>query len=103
MKGMKGMRAMKAMKKAMKKRKKKRVSKIAKGRYAKVVVFRGSKAKTTGGLTKDMLKKNASGKIVSKKRSAHGLRAYVWIKPWSTALSKARKALGVAGFVAVNG
>ena len=33
-------------------RKTKRVSKVAKGRLAKAMVFRGSKAKTVGGLTK---------------------------------------------------
>ena len=33
-------------------RKTKRVSKVARGRLAKAMVFRGSKAKTVGGLTK---------------------------------------------------
>ena len=33
-------------------KKTKRVSKVAKGRLAKAMVFRGSKAKTVGGLTK---------------------------------------------------
>merc|ERR1712146_388179 len=65
-KAMKAMKAMAAMK-AMKAMKKKAVSKIAKGRFAKVVVFRGSKAKTSGGLTSSDLIKNSRGKIVSKK------------------------------------
>merc|ERR1719240_27429 len=56
---MKTMAAMKTMK-AMKK---KAVTKIAKGRMAKVVVFRGSKAKTSGGLTTNALMKNKSGRI----------------------------------------
>merc|ERR1711918_252138 len=66
MKAMKAMAAMKAMKKsaAMKAMK---VSKIAKGKYKKALVFRGSKEKTSGGLKKSDLIKNANGKIVSKK------------------------------------
>merc|ERR1712193_574276 len=67
MKAMKAMAAMKAMR-----AKKKTVSKIAKGSHAKSVVFRGTKAKTTGGLTKSDLVKNKNGKIVSKKSLAHG-------------------------------
>merc|ERR1711992_135855 len=47
----------------------KRVSKIAKGRLAKALVLRGSKEKTQGGLTKDMIIKNKRGKLVSKKQS----------------------------------
>ena len=68
-KAMKAMKAMAAMK-AMRAMKKKAVSKIAKGRMAKVVVFRGSKAKTTSGLTKSDLVKNKAGRIVSKKQQA---------------------------------
>merc|ERR1712188_301547 len=63
MKAMKAMAAMKAMK-AMKK------SKIAMGKRAKSSVFRGTKVKTVGGLTKSDLMKNKSGKVVSKKASA---------------------------------
>ena len=48
--------------KKTKKRKAKRVSKIAKGKRAKASVFKGSKAKTTGGLTKDKLMKSKSVK-----------------------------------------
>merc|ERR1719443_107087 len=87
------MKAMAAMK-AMRAMKKKAVSKIAKGRFAKSVVFRGTKAKTTGGLTKTDLVENKRGKIVSKKSAAHGKKQYANIK--------ARKALGVKGFVAVK-
>lgn len=36
------------------------------GRMSKVVVLRGSKKKTSGGLTKDKLMKNKRGKVVSK-------------------------------------
>merc|ERR1719333_820733 len=83
--------------------KKKSVSKIARGRFAKALVLRGTKAKTVGGLTADKLIKNKRGKIVSKRRSAAGKRIYVNIKPWIEALMSARKALHVQGFHAVNG
>merc|ERR1719235_2097734 len=86
----------------MKAMKKKAVSKIAKGKLAKLVVFRGSKAKTYSGLSKRDLTKNKNGKIVSKKQSAQGKKAYANIKGWTVAVQKARKALGVKGFVAVK-
>ena len=95
-KAMKAMRAAKAMK-AMK-----RVSKFAKGRFAKSVVFRGTKTATTGGLTKANLMKNKNGKIVSKKANANGKKAYARIKGWTVAVQKARKVLGVKGFCAVK-
>merc|ERR1712046_232925 len=95
------MKAMAAMK-AMKAMKKKAVSKIAKGKLAKAVVFRGSKAKTTGGLTASDLVKNKRGKIVSKKSLAHGKKAFAHIKAWTAAVQKARKALNVKGFVAIK-
>merc|ERR1712098_720708 len=80
----------------------KRVSKFAKGRFAKSVVFRWTKTATTGGLTKSNLMKNKNGKIVSKKANAHGKKAYAMIKGWTLAVTKARKALGVKGFLAVK-
>merc|ERR1712066_407725 len=99
--------AMKAMKatKAMKAMKKKKVSVIAKGKRAKSAVFSGRKAKTMSGLTKDSLTKNKSGKIVSKKRSAHSKRVFAssGIKKWADAVKAARKALGLTGFVAIGG
>merc|ERR1712146_461924 len=73
----KAMKAMGAMK-AMKAMKKKTVSKVAKGRMAKAMVLRGSKAKTVGGLAAKDLTRNKSGKIVSKKKSALG-KANTWI------------------------
>merc|ERR1712225_166701 len=94
-----GMAAMKAMK-AMKK---KAVSTIAKGRLAKLVVFRGNKAKTVGGLKKSDLVKNKNGRVVSKKSQAIGKAFYAKFgKKWITAVQKARKALGVKGFVAIK-
>ena len=95
-KAMKAMKAMAAMK-AMRAMKKKTVSKIATGRLAKVMVFRGSKAKTVGGLTASSLTKNKHGRVVSKKLSAKGKKSL-----WIAAVQKARKALGVKGFVAIK-
>merc|ERR1712036_209321 len=99
-KAMKAMKAMAAMK-AMRAMKKKAVSKIARGRFAKVVVFRGSKAKTVGGLTSTDLIKNKRGRIVSKKASLRAKKNN-FIKGWVTAVQKARKALGLKGFVAIK-
>merc|ERR1711977_669046 len=89
--------------KAMKAMKKKAVSKIAKGRMAKVLVFRGSKAKTTSGLSKSDLVKSKTGRVVSKKQQAKGKALYAkFAKRWISAVQKARKALGVKGFVAIK-
>ena len=68
----------------------KRTSSIARGRLAKTHVFRGHKAKTSGGLEKKNLSKNKSGKIVSKRRSARGKQAYKHIKPWAQVCAEAR-------------
>merc|ERR1719161_362914 len=92
---------MKAMK-AMKAMKKKTISKIAKGKNARSVVFNGRKEKTLSGLSKSDLIKNSQGKIVSKKASAAGKKTYKNIKGWIEAVQKARKELGVKGFVAVK-
>merc|ERR1711959_435583 len=96
------MKAMKVMKKkaamkAMKAMKKKTVSKIAKGKYSKVMVLRGSKAKTVGGLTAKDLTKNKHGRVVSKKASAHSKA-----NPWIAAVKKARAALKIKGFSAIK-
>merc|ERR1719171_235156 len=111
MKVMKKKAAMKAMKvmkkkaamKAMKAMKKKAVSKIATGSHAKAMVLRGTKAKTTDGLTASDLIRNKAGKIVSKKKSATAKKAFKnTVGPWCQALAKARKALKITGFVAVK-
>ena len=92
----------KAMK-AMKAMKKKAVSKIAKGRMAKAMVLRGSKAKTTGALTASDLTTNKAGRIVSKKASAASKRRFkATLGPWHQALAKARKALKLTGFVVLK-
>ena len=88
----KAMKAMKAMKKSV----------IAKGKLAKMGVFRGTKAKTGSGLKKSDLMKNKNGKIVSRKASANGKKAYARIKGWTVAVTKARKFLGLKGFIAVK-
>merc|ERR1711977_293689 len=102
MKAMKAMAAMKAMKKstAMKAMK---VSQTAKGKYKKALVFRGSKEKTSGGLKKSDLIKNANGKIVSKKQSTAAKKRFgSTLKKWTDAVKAARKSLGLKGFVAVK-
>merc|ERR1719378_1324315 len=92
------MKAMAAMK-AMRAMKKKSVSKIAKGRMAKVLVFRGSKEKTIGGLKASDLTKNKHGRVVSKKQSAAAKKK---LGGWLQALSKARTALKIKGFAVVK-
>merc|ERR1719386_420900 len=83
--------------------KKKRVSKVARGRFAKALVFRGSKEKTAGGLTKDALMRNKRGKIVSKRNNAKGKRAFKNVETWTEAFMQAREMLRVEGFHAING
>merc|ERR1719243_366463 len=95
------MKAVKAMK-AMKAMKAKRVSKVAKGKRMKVSVFLGGKEKTYTGLKKSDLMKSKTGKVVTKKSHAAGKKAYKHIKAWTEAVQKARKELGVKGFVAVK-
>merc|ERR1711869_162566 len=89
---MKGMRR-RAMKKSV----------IAKGKRAKSSVFRGTKEKTTSGHKKGDLMRNSRGKIVTKKSHASGKKSFARIRDWCMAVSKARKALSLRGFVAING
>merc|ERR1711973_833518 len=87
------------------KKKAKRVSKVAKGRGAKARVFLGLKEKTQSGLKKSQLMKNKEGKIVTKKKSAQGKKAYQknGLAKWNKACMQARKALGVKGFQVIGG
>merc|ERR1719281_180448 len=100
--------AMKAMKKkaamkAMKAMKKKIVSKIAKGRFSKSLVLRGTKAKTAGGLVAKDLIRNKAGKIVSKKASAASKKNFAkGLGDWNKAVKKARTILALKGFVAIK-
>merc|ERR1711920_1086148 len=82
-----------------------RVTKIARGKFARSQVLRGSKEKTTGGMTKDNLMRNKFGKIVSKKASAASRKRYQssGAKVWADCIKQARKALNLKGFVAING
>merc|ERR550539_356594 len=89
---MKKMKMAMAMKMGMKK------IAIAKGKRAKVSVFKGTKVKTQSGLTKSSLKKNKTGKIVSVKASAAGKKAFKHISKWSAAFKAARKKLGLKKF-----
>merc|ERR1719327_52042 len=101
-KAMKSMKAMKAMK-SMKKRAMKKSAKSYKtAAGAKRAVFKGLIAKSKGGVSKSGLMKSKSGKIVSSKQSAAGKKAYKRIAKWTAAVSKARKALGIKGFVAIK-
>merc|ERR1719422_2904331 len=95
---------MKAMK-AMKAMKVKRTSTIARGKLAKSLVFTGKKAKTLGGLTRDLLTRNKAGRIVSKVRSAQSKKKFAssGMRKWTDALIHARKELNITGFCAVNG
>lgn len=76
-----------------------------KGKRARLGVYNGTYVKTKGGLSKADLMKNKAGKIVSRKRHASGQKAYLRseIRFWAEAVSRARKILGIKGFVAVGG
>merc|ERR1712117_79528 len=102
-----------AARKASKPMKAKRVSKRKSVRKPKRVtkkmqtgsmrqVWNGSKTYTKGGLTKSNLMLNKRGKVVSKKTHAFGQKAFAGIKGWTVALAKARKELGITGFVKLN-
>merc|ERR1719436_425207 len=65
-------------------------------------VWNGSKTFTKGGLTKANLMVNKNGRLMSKKQHAVGVKAFAGVKSWNVALSKARKELGITGFVAIN-
>merc|ERR1712138_350259 len=83
---------------AKRKRKAKKVSKVGK----KWQVWKGTRDRTAGGLTKKDLRKSKSGKIVSKKQSNLARRRMKkgGISKWLAAVMRARKALKLKGFVA---
>merc|ERR1719152_201898 len=97
--GMKKM-AMKKMSMKMRKMAMKK-SIVAKGKRGKSSVFRGTKVKTVGGLKKSDLKKNKSGKVVSKKQSdaAKKGKGFKKIAKWAAATKAARAKLGLKKFV----
>merc|ERR1740139_194052 len=104
MKAMKAMKAAKAMK-APKAMKAMRAMKAAAMKPMKVIsnslsrrhVFAGKAAKSKGGLGKDKLVKNKSGRIVSKASSARAKK-----NPWIAACAAARKALKIKGFSVIK-
>merc|ERR1719335_889078 len=103
MTAMKKAMTMTAMKKAMAKKVMKAMAKKKSVVGKKASVFKGTKEKTKGGLKKGDLMKSKSGKIVSKKSSANGKKIHAkYLKGWTTAVQKARKALGLKGFVAIK-
>merc|ERR1712138_279488 len=65
-------------------------------------VWKGTRQRTAGGLTKGDLRKSKSGKIVSKKQSdlARKRMRTGGIGKWLRAVKRARKALRLKGFVA---
>ena len=65
-------------------------------------VFSGTADRTNGGLTKKDLCKNKRGKVVSKKAMASGAKRFKksGLGKWVEATQKARKELGLTGFVA---
>merc|ERR1719235_161882 len=86
------MKTMKPMKK------KKTVSIIARGRMAKVLVLKGAREHTVGGLKAKDIMKNKNGRAVSKKAHARGVK-----NKWMLAVKAARKALGITGWCACGG
>jgi hypothetical protein len=63
-------------------------------------VWNGTKVYTKSGLTKKDLIKTKSGKVMSKKQFKNGQRCKK--TGWIVACAKARKELGITGFVVMN-
>jgi len=92
--------APKAARKAV--RKTKRVTKKSKTGTMRQV-WNGTKTWTVGGLTKaNLMLSKSSGKVVSKKAHASGKKQAGPLKAWNRACMKARKELGITGFVKMN-
>merc|ERR1719512_452193 len=80
-----------------------KTTKVARGRFAKSLVLKGTRERTSGGLRRDDLMLNKRGKAVSKKASARGKQQFRNVEPWLDCMMQARKALHIVGFVAING
>merc|ERR1712217_213633 len=95
--------AMKAAMKASMKMRRMKAKKVSiKGK--KWQVFKGTKGKSNGGLKKADLVKSKTGKVVSKKMSLNAKKHFAKrIGAWSAAVQRARKSLGIKGFVPVGG
>jgi hypothetical protein len=67
-------------------------------------VWNGTKVKTTGGLKKSDYMMNKRGRVVSKKMSAASKKRYHknGLSKWVKATQRARKELGLKGFVAIK-
>merc|ERR1712045_413685 len=86
----------------------KRVTRRRAARKARIVygsmrrVWSGTADKTKGGLTKKDLIQNKNGKVVSKKQSGRASKNFKksGLGKWCAAMMKARKELGLTGFVA---
>merc|ERR1719219_1961625 len=89
----------KAPKAARKARKPKRVTKKSQTGSMRRV-WNGTKVYTKSGLTKKDLVKTKSGKIMTKKQFKNGQRCKN--TGWMKAVAKARKELGITGFVLMN-
>merc|ERR1719317_1702610 len=89
----------KAPKAAKKVRKPKRVTKKSKTGSMRMV-WNGSKVFTKSGLTKKDLCLSNSGRLMTKKQFKHGQR--MKNGSWMQAVAKARKELGITGFVPLN-
>merc|ERR1739848_36800 len=101
----KSMKKKSSMKKGGMRKKAMKKSVIASGKRAKSSVFRGTKARTSGGLKKSDLTKNKNGRIVSKKRSALGKKIFQknCLGKFTKAVQNARKALNIKGWCPVGG
>jgi len=91
-----------ACKRSVTMKKAKEVLKIAKGKRAKALVYKGTRVKTVGGLTKEHLTRNKSGKIVSLNMHNRGKNSYANIKSWIAAFVQARSELQLVGFVPIK-
>merc|ERR1712187_84747 len=90
-----------ARRKARKVVRRRRKARKPKVKGSRIQVFRGSRQKTVGSLTKDDLVKNKRGKVVSKKAHARGKTLYKKnLAGWHKAFMQARENLNVTGFVA---
>merc|ERR1719421_1855062 len=90
------------MKSMKKKAMKKTAAKYKNAANARRAVWKGKLMKSKGGLNKSQLVKSKSGKIVGKKASANGKKAYKRISGWTKACVAARKALKIKGFVPIK-
>jgi hypothetical protein len=93
--------ARRATTKPRKSRRKARKPKKAKVVGKKWQVFKGTRQRTVGGLTKADLTLSKSGKVVSKKKLERGRKLFksTRLSTWIGAIAKARAELNLTGFV----